>query len=380
VIARAVARAGGVADGWLLLPLLVLAPLGALVIEVATSSHMALPPAHVTADAARQAAYLVVGLVAMFTLAHVDYRLLRRLAPATYVAALAALVLVLALGSSQFGARRWLAIGTLTVQPSEFAKLAMLVAGAALAADRDPRARPLLAWLALLAIPTGLVLLEPDLGTALVVGAAWLAMVIAWGLPWRTLAGMAIAALAVIPLVYTVAVPDYQRERLAVFVHPGRDPLGSGFTLRQVEVAFGSGGLFGNGMIEGAHSALEGLATRTSDFVFAQIGEAFGLVGAVVVIATFAIVAWRGLRAATVAPDAFGRLLAVGLTTTITAQALMHIAVNLRLFPATGIALPFVSQGGSALVTMFAAIGLLESIAAHRPATAREQWSGERWH
>jgi cell division protein FtsW (lipid II flippase) len=191
---------------------------------------------------------------------------------------------------------------------------------------------------------------------------------------------MAVAAVAVIPLAYTVAVPDYQRERLAVFVHPGRDPFGSGFTLRQVEVAFGSGGLFGNGMLEGAHSALEGLATRTSDFAFAQVGEALGLVGAVAVIAIFAIVAWRGIRAATVAPDAFGRLLAVGLTATITAQALMHIAVNLRLFPATGIALPFVSQGGSALVTMFAAIGLLESIAAHRPATGREQWTGERWH
>ncbi len=376
--ALGIARAGRVADRWLLLPMLVLAPLGALLIEATTAAHMSLPPSHITGPTVRQGGYIVVGVVVMFVLAHVDYRLLRRLTPLLYAGAVLALVVVLGLGSSQYGARRWIGLGPITVQPSEFAKLAIVIAGAAVVADRQPGARPLLAWLVVLGVPAGLVLLEPDLGTALVIGAAWASMVVAWGLPWRVLGGMALAAIAAVPLLFTVGVPDYQRERLAVFLHPGRDPFGSGFTLRQVEVAFGSGGLFGNGLLEGAHSALEGLATRTSDFAFAQLGEAVGMVGALFVIAVFAIVAWRGLRAAAAAPDTFGRLLAVGLTATITAQALMHIAVNLRLFPATGIALPFVSQGGSALVAMFAALGVLESIAAHRPAIGREQWTGER--
>jgi cell division protein FtsW (lipid II flippase) len=155
--------------------------------------------------------------------------------------------------------------------------------------------------------------------------------------------------------------------------------LGSGFALRQVEVALGSGGITGSGLLAGGASALDGVATRTSDFAFAQAGEAFGLAGTALIIALFALIAWRGIRAAMLAPDEFGRMLAIGLTCTITSQALMHIAVNLRLFPATGIALPFISQGGSALVAVFAAVGILESIAARRPATAREQWTGTRW-
>ena len=172
--------------------------------------------------------------------------------------------------------------------------------------------------------------------------------------------------LAAGPLAFALAVPDYQRERLAVFLDPGRDPFGSGFSLRQVEAALGSGGLTGEGLFGGAESQLYGVSARSSDFVFALVGEELGLLGGLAVIALFAVVAWRGLEASRRAPDAFGRLLAAGLTALILTQAVVNVAVNLRLLPATGLPLPFVSGGGSALLVMFVAAGLLQSVHGQR--------------
>jgi rod shape determining protein RodA len=370
-------RLTGIVDPWLLLPVLALAVLGTLVVQALGGDPPVLTP--FTAEAWRHTGYLVLGIAAMFVAARVDYRLLRRLAPAGYVAALLVLAAVLVIGASEYGARRWIALGPLSVQPSEFAKLAIVVAGAALAAERPAGWRPLLVWLALIGPPLGLILIQPDLGTSLAVLLTWSIMVVIWGLHWRLLGGLGAAGLAVVPLAFTLAVPDYQRERIAVFVDPGRDPLGTGFTMRQVEVALGAGGWTGNGLFSGAASALDGLATRGSDFVFALLGESLGLIGAVVIVTLYALIAWRGLRIAAAADDGFGRLLAAGLTAMIVAQATLHIAVNLRLFPATGIALPFISQGGSALVAMLLAAGVLQNIASHRPPTERELWTGERW-
>jgi len=366
-------------DPWLLLPVIALGLLGLVLVQATTADPVTLHPSRLSAQATRHALYLALGLVLIVAGSRFDYRLIRRLAPLVYLASLALLLLVLAVGSHEYGARRWLTLGGVSYQPSELAKLALIFAGAALLAGREPGVRPLLLWSAHMLLPGALILLEPDLGTTLVIGAAWAAVTVAWGLQWRLLTGIAVASIAVVPIAFTIAVPDYQRERIAVFVDPGRDPLGSGFTLRQVEVALGSGSWLGNGVLAGGGSALEGLSTRASDFAFAQSGEALGFLGAAAVIVLYALVAWRGARAAAVAPDEFGRLLALGLTATIAVQAALHIAVNLRLFPATGIALPFVSTGGSALVSMCTAIGVLESIAAHRPATPREQWTGERW-
>jgi cell division protein FtsW len=184
--------------------------------------------------------------------------------------------------------------------------------------------------------------------------------------------------LAFVPLAFALAVPGYQRERLAVFLDPDRDPLGSGFTLRQVEIALGGGGVTGRGF-ELAGSALDGLSTRNSDFALAQIGEQLGLLGTLTVLIAFAVVAWRGLAIAESAPDRFGQLLGVGLTSLIVVQALLHVAVNVRLFPATGIPLPLISLGGSSMIAACAMIGLLLSIASRRQAGPLERWSGARW-
>lgn len=349
-----------------------LVALGLLMIQGATADATS---SGLSGATLRQSIYLGAGLLAFVGLRQLDYRLFQRWSFWAYLASAAALVLVLALGTDAHGARRWIDVGAVTIQPSEFAKVATAAALAAFAARREPSRRAIAVTVLLVMPPAVLVLAEPDLGSTLTIGAIWLVLVAVWGISWRILGGMALLALAILPLLFTV-VPDYQRERIAVFLDPTRDPLGSGFTSRQVEVALGGGGLTGRGF--GGPSALEGLAPRTADFAFAQLAEQAGLAGALAVLALFAVVTWRGISVAGSAHDAFGRLLAAGLTATIVGQAVLHIAVNLRLFPATGIPLPFISQGGSALVTVFAALGIIESVAAHRPTLNRTLWRGDR--
>ena len=367
-------RAGLVADGWLLLAACLLAPAGLLSLRAIALAGAAHP---VTPDVGRQAAYIVMGLVAMAVTARLDYHWWRTLAPQLLGVALVLLVLVLALGSQQYGARRWIGAGGYTIQPSEFAKIAMIIAGAHFAAGRPPTARAAGASLAMVGVAVALILAQPDLGTAIQLIVVWAAMATTWGVSGRFTGALIVLAASAFPLAFAVAVPAYQRERIAVFLDPGRDPFGSGFTLRQVEVALSGGGMTGRGFA-GSASAMDGLAPRASDFAFAQFGEFGGVVGALILLALFALIAWRGYLVAARAPDAFGRLLASGLTTLIVAQAAIHIAVNLRLFPATGIPLPFISTGGSALVTMFAAVGIIESIAAQALSTQRDPWRALR--
>ena len=369
------ARLVRVADLWLLLAVAALAPVGLLILQWTGPGFGEAPDSAVI----QQLVFVLVGGAAMLALSRIDYQLLRKGAAPLYLLGIALLLIVLALGEREFGAQRWIGLAGFTIQPSEFAKLATVVAAAALTADRPPQVRAVMETGLLFALTIGLVVLEPDLGTTIVLAIAWLALVVAWGVPWRLLGTLGIIALAVFPIMFAVAVPDYQRERLAVFFEPERDPLGTGFTSQRVELALGSGGLTGRGF-ESDSSALDGIAARTSDFAFAQIVEVTGLLGGAALLALFVLITWRGFRAATIVPDDFGRLLAVGLTTLIIAQATIHVAVNLRIFPTTGLPLPFVSQGGSAMLAMFFAVGIIESVAAHRPATAEERWTGQRWH
>jgi rod shape determining protein RodA len=360
-------------------PLLIVAV--AVIVGIgATSLHGATWPTEggVSDDLMRQIAFLIVGAAAFIGASRIDYRLLRSAHALLYLGGVGALLLVLVAGTQEFGARRWFAVGSHSLQPAEFARLATVVTVATLASRREPRLRSFFFVSLLFAMPTLLILVEPDLGSSLVLTAACLAMMIAWPVPLRVVGGVAAAVLGLVPLGFALAVPAYQRERLAVFLDPDRDPLGSGFTLRQVEVALGSGGMMGRGLAT-AGSALEGLATRSSDFALAQIGEQLGLAGTLAVVLAFAVIAWRGLAIAHAAPDRFGQLLAVGVTTLLVVPGILHIAVNVRLFPATGIPLPFVSLGGSALIAASVGAGLLLSIASRQPPNPKERWTGARW-
>ncbi|MCC6237769.1 MAG: FtsW/RodA/SpoVE family cell cycle protein [Dehalococcoidia bacterium] len=362
------------------LPLAALALLGLGVLTVASTE--ASPRAALDAAGGaglRQISLGGLGLASMVVAALLDYRLLRRFAQPVYLGTVALLVAVLVVGLATHGSRRWLELGPVSFQPSEVAKLGLVTALAALLADRLPRGAVLALSTALAGLVTALVLVEPDTGTSLVLAMTWLTLTVAAGARWRTIGMLLALGCGVLPLLFAIAVPAYQRERLAVFLDPARDPLGSGFNLRQAEIAIGSGGLRGHGVFDawgGTESALAHVAARASDFVFAQLAEDLGLAGTVAVVALFGLIAWRGYTVARTASDEFGRLLAAGLTSVLVGQAALHVAVNLRLFPATGITLPFVSAGGTSLIVACTAIGLIESVALRRAPS--RGWGGFR--
>jgi rod shape determining protein RodA len=363
-------------DRWLWLAVLVLVPLGVLMVY--SASRVSSAESGATSEAIRQGTYAAAGVVAMLIAARLDYRLLAPLAAAIYGLAMFLLMAVLVIGVSEHGSQRWLGMAGITVQPSEFAKLALAVTLAAYASARQPRLAAVGVSLGLTALPMGLVALQPDLGTVIVLTGIWAVTMVAWGVPWRVLGTLLAVGVALVPLLF-IAVPAYQRERLAVFLDPNRDPLGSGFNLRQVEVAIGTGGVTGHGLFSGAESHLDSVSARSSDFMFGFLGSELGLLGGLLLIVLLALVASRGFATASRAPDGFGRLLAVGLAAMLLTQGVVNIGVNLRLFPTTGIPLPFISQGGSALIAVLIAVGIIQSIAAHRPATSEEQWRAERW-
>jgi cell division protein FtsW len=313
----------------------------------------------------RELTWVAVGTVVMLITLRVDYRRWRRLAVPFVVVAFVALVLVLhpSVGVTVNGSSRWLDLGALTVQPSEFAKLAMILFTADLVARRWNRRgetrlslRPVLVVLALLAVP---MLLQPNLGTTIVLGIIVFAMLFAAGIP-----SLPLAAYGVVGAGGAVALAlgeGYRRRRLLAFVDPWADPLNTGYQTIQSQVSLASGGFLGVGL--GASRAKWGfLPYAHTDFIFAIIGEELGLLGASVVVALFVGLGCIGIRAAVRAPDPFGRLLATGITTWFCGQAFVNIGAVIGILPITGVPLPFVSFGGSSLVAAMAAAGILLNI------------------
>ncbi len=323
--------------------------------------------------AGRQLAFAMVGVVFCLVVSRLDYRFLAAGSVGMYVGLLAALVFVLVAGESEFGSRRWISIAGTQVQPSEIGKLIVILALAKYLSDNAARAKDLsvfLTSLAIAAVPALLVFAEPDLGSASIFLFIWLGMVIMAGADMRHVFGMVGMVLAAAPFALIIVVTEYQRERVSLFLDPASDALGSGFNILQAEISVGSGGLFGKGLTEGSQTQLDYLRTQTTDYVFSVLGEELGFVGAMVLFTLFILLLFRGLRAAAISQDVFGRMIAVGIVIFILFQAFINIGVNIRLFPVTGIPLPFISQGGSSLVTVFIAIGLLESvIMRHRQVT-----------
>jgi cell division protein FtsW len=287
------------------------------------------------------------------------------------VVAVVSLVYVLFGGQSVNGARRWIGIGNYGVQPSEFAKVAMAVFTAAVLSRRMARIDDLAYSLTPLAITGGLMFYliakEPDAGGAIALVVIAAIMVFTAGLAWRCLVA---AALLLIPLLGALLVTSpYRRERLAAFFDPTRDPTGSGYQLLQSRIAVGTGGVFGRGLGAGIQK-LHFLPEPHNDFIYAVIAEELGLVGATAILICFVLITWRGLRIAMRAPDAFGALLATGITALVAVQAFVNISVVLGLLPTKGIALPLVSAGGSSLLMNALAIGILLNISQHASAEA----------
>jgi cell division protein FtsW len=318
----------------------------------------------------RQALYAVAGLVALVLLSRTDYRRLRHAAGPLLLASFVLLVAVLAVGTAVNGARRWIPLGTLTFQPSELAKLALALWIAGLLARR-----PAPQTLADLVRPIGLVvgaacaliLVEPDLGSALAIVIMVAAILLVAGTPVRTLAtGSGVAGMLVLAAIWF---EPYRRARIFSFIDPWHDPQGAGFQSVQAMIALGSGGIFGVGLGESVQKIYY-LPEASTDMIFAIVGEELGLVGVLAVIGAFALFAYAGLNIALHCHDPFGKRLAAGLTALVCGQAAVNVSAVMGLAPLTGVPLPFVSYGGSSLVVGLASVGILLNIAVNHGVAA----------
>ena len=305
---------------------------------------------------------LVAGLAVVYLLDCLTLRIMDALRNLVYVVMLALLGITFLIGQTAGGSQRWLGAGT--IQPSEIAKVVMIVVLAKFLADREERmeqAGTVLVSLGIIAAPMFLIYLQPDLGTALALLAIWVGMIWMARIRFRHLFVLVAAGLIALPLVW-FALEDYMRHRLLLFVNPASDP-DSYFNVHQSLVSIGSGGWTGKGLTHGTQSQLHFLRVRHTDFIFAVTAEELGFLGAVAMLALVFFVLWRVLRIAKQSRDGFGRLIASGVAALIFFQSVVNIGMNLALMPVTGIPLPFVSYGGSSLLTTMVAMGLVESVA-----------------
>ncbi len=319
----------------------------------------------------KQATFALLGLALMPLLMRVDYRHYRQPAVIWTALGMTAFALVGVLfGPRINGARRWFGVAGIGVQPSEFAKIVVIFFVAAILERRMDRIDDLRYSLIPVAIVlggvVGLVMLQPDLGTALSIIVIVSAMIFAAGINYRYIIGLLLVSLPAAYLVLMSA--DYRRRRMLVFLDPWNDPLGDGFQVIQSLIAVGTGGVFGRGLMAGVQKLFY-LPYPHTDFIYAVIGEELGLVGATIVLACFCVIAWRGLRTAMRAPDRFGAFLALGLTAMIVVQAFFNISVVLGLLPTKGIPLPFVSFGGSSLLMSMVGMGILLNVSQHASAS-----------
>lgn len=317
----------------------------------------------------RQMVFAVMGLTAMIVMSRIDYRILGPLSVTLYVLSLAGLAFVLVAGSSEFGARRWISLAGVQVQPSEIAKVCTAIMLAKYLSDHQEQVKSLRVYvtsLLIAAAPAGLVLIEPDLGSALVFFVLWFGIVVAAGARMWHLGATVFFVGVIAPLALFQLAHGYQRDRIDSWLHPERDPLGDGFNILQAETSVGSGRLWGKGFTNGTQTQLDYLRTQTTDYIFSVGAEELGFIGAMLLFSLFIILLFRGLRVASRSDDAFGRLIAVGIVTFILFQVFVNIGVNIRLLPVTGVPLPLVSQGGSSLVTILGALGILQSVLGHR--------------
>jgi rod shape determining protein RodA len=313
----------------------------------------------------KQAIYAVVGLVLMGILARIDYRFLANWIWVFYSLALVLLVLIFVIGRETFGSTRWIDVGPVAVQPSELAKLVMVLVLASFLADR-PRGRSnlfrFLVSLGLICVPFGLVFVQPDLGTSLVLAAIWVAMTLVSGTRWKYLATLAALSVPAGLVAWLWLLRPYQIARVLVFLNPEASALDGGYNIIQARITMGNGGLTGQGYMGGTQGQLDYLRVQHTDFIASVIGEEFGFIGMIALLIVYGLLLWRMIRVARLARDEYGELIAAGITTIFLFQIFVNVGMNMQLMPVTGIPLPLISSGGSSLVTLLAAQGILQSI------------------
>jgi rod shape determining protein RodA len=348
---------------------LALSGLGALLVWSATRPRLLEAGDDPQAYLKRHLVNLAIGLLLCGLVAVVDYRLLRAYAPIIYVGSCLGLVAVLLIGATINGAHSWIVIGGgFQLQPSEFAKVALVVGMAMVIAERRTqeyvhRSADVPLVLALAAVPLGLVLLQPDAGTAMVFVFTIFAVLGVAGVSARWLLGLVLAgALVGGAAVQLHVLQDYQLDRFRVFTNPDQNTQGAAYNVTQARIAIGAGGLFGTGLFHGSQTNGKFVPEQQTDFVFTVAGEEFGFAGAGGIILLFSLLLWRALQLAARSPDLFGRLVATGVASWFVFQTFVNIGMTLGIMPVTGLPLPFVSYGGSSMFANWMAVGLLLNV------------------
>jgi rod shape determining protein RodA len=324
---------------------------------------------HIYPWAAPQAARFVVGLAILVAVALVDMRVWMSVAYPAYIVAFVLLVVVQVAGHVGLGADRWIEIGPLQLQPSEFMKIALVLALArylhGLSVEDVSKPKRLLVPLAMILAPAILVLKQPNLGTATILLADGFSLLFLAGLSWWWIAPTFAGVVGSVPIAWHF-MHDYQKRRVLTFLDPQSDALGAGWNISQAEIAMGSGGLAGKGFVQGTQSRLNFLPEKETDFIFTSLGEEFGFVGCVVLLVLFAVVIGYGVRIAMASRSQFGRLLAMGVTLNFFFYIMINAAMVTGMIPVVGIPMPLISYGGTAMLTVMFGFGLLMSVHIHR--------------
>ncbi|MEE9508702.1 MAG: rod shape-determining protein RodA [Anaerolineales bacterium] len=364
-------------DIWLLASVVLLTISGVAMIQSAIAGNETLAD-----NVSRQVIFAVVGLAVVIIVAAIDYRMWAAIARPIFIITLVLLAMIPIAGTVGFGSARWFTVGVVNIQPSELAKIFMILVLADFLSRQQPKRTPmrtLVQSVILVALPALLVLIQPDLSTTIVLMVLWVALVWAIGLPLQTIGILIVIALvlffAIAPFLanyFMVGFPEgedflfmknYQMQRVATFLFPNpEESFGDTYNVEQARISIGSGGLFGKGYGQGTQVQLRFLKVRHTDFIFSAMAEEFGFIGSVALIALLVLVIHRCLRAARIARDRFGALICYGVAILIFFQSAFNIGMNLNLFPVSGIPLPFFSYGGSSLLTSLLGIGLVESV------------------
>ena len=359
--ARVSVRKVAAFDPFMLVLIGVLSLFGLVTIWSATGGGVITPGSSVL----RQAVYATLGVGAMFGLSQVNYRFLKTLAPVIYLGSILSLLSLLAVGTNISGSTRWIFIGPISMQPSEIAKLGVIIALAAFIDDRGDEMDSFVNFLisiAIVGVPILLVFTQPDLGTTGVFAAIWLAMMAMSATRMIYVLGVVLLSIPGALFGWQFLMHDYQKDRLLISFDPYRDYLGQGYNIIQAQITIGSAGWFGHGLTGGSQSEFELLRVKETDFIFAHAMSMFGFVGGLALFFTFMLLLWRMLRVVNVARDTLGQQLAVGITTMVFFHTFVNIGMNLGMMPVTGIPLPFISLGGTSLLVTLSATGILQSI------------------
>ncbi|QEY16649.1 rod shape-determining protein RodA [Cellvibrio sp. KY-GH-1] len=343
-------------DFFLLMLLLLLTTIGLTVLYSASGHNLP--------SVEKQGTFFIIAYVTMFVVAQIPVDFIRRMAPFAYVGGVLLLLAVTIFGDISMGAQRWLQIGSFRFQPSEIMKLAMPITVAAFLSSGflPPSFKRVVAVLALIGIPTALIIEQPDLGTSILVATSGMMVLFFSGLLWRYIAAAAVVFGASLWPIWHYMLHDYQRQRVLTMLDPTQDPLGTGWNIIQSKTAIGSGGLSGKGWMEGTQSRLDFLPEGHTDFIIAVMSEEFGLLGVIMLLTVYALVIIRGLTIAVKSQNTFGRLLAASVSSTFFVYVFVNMGMVSGMLPVVGVPLPLISQGGTAIVALFAGFGLLMAI------------------